>query len=84
VQAGYGGYLYGVDGRLASSVVDRWFGVGTNAPAPLSLRGAQRPDSRAITSHAYQATTAQEVADAIPDFLAEAEYLRDELRRRLA
>jgi nucleotidyltransferase substrate binding protein (TIGR01987 family) len=41
-------------------------------------------DSRAKTSHAYHATTAQEVADAIPGFLAEAEYLRDELQRRLA
>ncbi|MEA2775193.1 MAG: hypothetical protein QOF90_599 [Acetobacteraceae bacterium] len=41
-------------------------------------------DSRAKTSHTYHAKTAQEVADAIPAFLAEAEYLRDELRRRLA
>jgi nucleotidyltransferase substrate binding protein (TIGR01987 family) len=41
-------------------------------------------DSRAKTSHAYHAKTAQEVASAIPGFLAEAEYLRDELRKRLA
>ena len=41
-------------------------------------------DLRARTSHTYQAETAQQVAAAIPDFLAEAEYLRDELRKRLA
>ena len=41
-------------------------------------------DSRAKTSHAYQAKTAQEVATSIPNFLAEAEFLRDELRKRLA
>jgi nucleotidyltransferase substrate binding protein (TIGR01987 family) len=41
-------------------------------------------DSRAKTSHTYHAKTPQEVADAIPAFLAEAEYLRDELRKRLA
>jgi nucleotidyltransferase substrate binding protein (TIGR01987 family) len=41
-------------------------------------------DSRAKTSHAYHAKTAQEVAEAIPGFLAEAEYLRDTLRKRLA
>jgi nucleotidyltransferase substrate binding protein (TIGR01987 family) len=41
-------------------------------------------DSRAKTSHAYHAKTAQEVADSIPGFLAEAEFLRDQLRRRLA
>ena len=41
-------------------------------------------DSRAKTSHAYHAKTAQEVAEAIPGFLTEAEYLRDELRKRLA
>jgi nucleotidyltransferase substrate binding protein (TIGR01987 family) len=41
-------------------------------------------DSRAKTSHAYHAKTAQEVAKTIPGFLAEAEYLRDELRKRLA
>ena len=40
-------------------------------------------DSRAKTSHAYHAKTAQEVAESIPAFLAEAEYLRDELRKRL-
>jgi len=40
-------------------------------------------DLRARTSHAYHAEIAQQVASAIPDFLAEAEYLRDELRRRL-
>jgi nucleotidyltransferase substrate binding protein (TIGR01987 family) len=41
-------------------------------------------DARAKTSHAYHAKTAQEVASSIPGFLAEAEYLRDELRKRLA
>ena len=41
-------------------------------------------DWRAKTSHAYQAKIAQGVAEAIPGFLAEAEFLRDELRRRLA
>ena len=40
-------------------------------------------DARASTSHAYYAKTAQDVADSIPGFLAEAEYLRDELRKRL-
>ncbi len=41
-------------------------------------------DSRAKTSRAYHAKTAQEVAESIPGFLAEAEFLRDELRKRLA
>ena len=41
-------------------------------------------DSRAKTSHTYHAKTAQEVAASIPGFLAEAEFLRNELRRRLA
>jgi nucleotidyltransferase substrate binding protein (TIGR01987 family) len=41
-------------------------------------------DSRARTSHAYHAQIAQEVAATIPGFLAEAEYLRDALRKRLA
>ncbi len=41
-------------------------------------------DSRARTSHAYQASIAKEVARSIPAFLAEAEHLTDELRRRLA
>ena len=41
-------------------------------------------DARARTSHAYDAAAAQAVAAAIPGFLAEAEYLRDELQRRLA
>ncbi|MGD0103443.1 MAG: HI0074 family nucleotidyltransferase substrate-binding subunit [Rhodopila sp.] len=40
-------------------------------------------DARAKTSHAYHAKTAQEVAESIPGFLAEAEYLRDALRKRL-
>jgi nucleotidyltransferase substrate binding protein (TIGR01987 family) len=34
-------------------------------------------DLRARTSHTYRAETAEEVALAIPAFLAEAEYLRD-------
>jgi nucleotidyltransferase substrate binding protein (TIGR01987 family) len=41
-------------------------------------------DSRAKTSHAYRAETAREVAQTIPGFLADAEYLRDALRKRLA
>ena len=41
-------------------------------------------DSRTRTSHAYQASIAKKVADSIPAFLAEAEYLTDELRRRSA
>ena len=41
-------------------------------------------DARAKTTHAYHAGIAQEVAEAIPAFLAEAEHLRDELRKRLA
>jgi nucleotidyltransferase substrate binding protein (TIGR01987 family) len=41
-------------------------------------------DLRARTSHACHAEIAQQVASAIPVFPAEAEYLRDELRRRLA
>ena len=41
-------------------------------------------DLRARTDHAYHAETARTVAEAIPGFLAEAEYLRDELRKRLA
>ena len=40
-------------------------------------------DLRARTSHAYQAGIAEAVALAIPDFLVEAEHLRDALRRRL-
>ncbi len=39
-------------------------------------------DLRARTSHAYHAETAKAVAAAIPDFLAEAEFLRDILRTR--
>jgi nucleotidyltransferase substrate binding protein (TIGR01987 family) len=46
-------------------------------------------DFRARTSHTYHAETAhaetaRQVVEAIPAFLAEAEYLRDELRKRLA
>lgn len=42
-------------------------------------------DLRARTSHTYRAETAQQqVADAIPAFLAEAEFLRDQLQSRLA
>ncbi len=40
-------------------------------------------DQRARTSHIYHADVAREVAAAIPAFLAEAEFLRDELRKRL-
>jgi nucleotidyltransferase substrate binding protein (TIGR01987 family) len=41
-------------------------------------------DLRARTSHTYRAETARAVAEAIPAFLTEAEYLRDQLRSRLA
>jgi nucleotidyltransferase substrate binding protein (TIGR01987 family) len=41
-------------------------------------------DMRARTSHAYLAAIAEQVAASIPDFLEEATYLRDQLRRRLA
>lgn len=40
-------------------------------------------DLRARTSHTYRAETAEQVAAAIPPFLAEAEYLRDQLKVRL-
>jgi nucleotidyltransferase substrate binding protein (TIGR01987 family) len=40
-------------------------------------------DARAKTSHAYHADIARQVADGVPAFLAEAEHLRDELRKRL-
>jgi nucleotidyltransferase substrate binding protein (TIGR01987 family) len=40
-------------------------------------------DLRARTSHTYRAETAQQVANAVPAFLAEAEYLCDQLRSRL-
>jgi len=39
---------------------------------------------RALTSHTYNATTAEQVVAAIPGFLQEAEHLVAELRRRLA
>ena len=41
-------------------------------------------DLRARSSHSYQVETAQQVAEAIPGFLAEAEYLCDQLKARLA
>jgi nucleotidyltransferase substrate binding protein (TIGR01987 family) len=41
-------------------------------------------DLRARTSHTCRAETARAVAEAIPAFLTEAEYLRDQLRSRLA
>ena len=41
-------------------------------------------DMRARTSHTYAAGIAAQVVDAIPGFLAEATYLRDQLARRLA
>jgi nucleotidyltransferase substrate binding protein (TIGR01987 family) len=40
-------------------------------------------DLRAQTSHTYREETAQQVAETIPAFLAEAEHLRDQLRSRL-
>jgi len=41
-------------------------------------------DMRSRTSHAYAAAIAEQVVAEIPDFLAEANHLRDELLRRLA
>jgi len=41
-------------------------------------------EMRARSSHTYDAEVAAQVADAIPAFLEEAEYLYAELRRRLA
>ena len=40
-------------------------------------------EMRTRTSHTYDEETALQVVAAIPDFLAEAEHLRDELARRL-
>ena len=40
-------------------------------------------DMRTRTSHAYAATVAAQVVAGIPDFLAEAKYLVDQLRQRL-
>jgi nucleotidyltransferase substrate binding protein (TIGR01987 family) len=40
-------------------------------------------DARARNSHTYQAKVAQDVAEAIPGFLMEAKYLRDELLNRV-
>ena len=40
-------------------------------------------EMRAKTSHTYAEDTALQVVAGIPDFLAEAEHLRDELSRRL-
>jgi nucleotidyltransferase substrate binding protein (TIGR01987 family) len=40
-------------------------------------------DLRARTSHTYRAETAEQVAAAIPAFLAEAIYLRDQLQDRI-
>ena len=40
-------------------------------------------DMRARTSHTYAAAVAEQVAAGIPDFLAEAMYLRDQLQQRL-
>ncbi|MDE8346712.1 MAG: nucleotidyltransferase substrate binding protein [Acidocella sp.] len=41
-------------------------------------------DMRSKTSHTYDAAKALQVVAGIPAFLAEAVFLRDELRRRLA
>jgi nucleotidyltransferase substrate binding protein (TIGR01987 family) len=41
-------------------------------------------EMRAKTSHTYDEDTALQVVAAIPDFLLEAEYLREELARRRA
>lgn len=41
-------------------------------------------DMRAKTSHTYDEAVALEVVAGIPDFIAEAQHLRDELARRIA
>jgi hypothetical protein len=41
-------------------------------------------DLRARTSHTYAAAVAMQVVNCIPDFLAEAAHLRDQLRQRMA
>lgn len=41
-------------------------------------------DMRARTSHTYAAAVAAQVVSGIPEFLAEAMHLRDQLQRRLA
>lgn len=40
-------------------------------------------DMRSKTSHTYDVAKALQVVAAIPDFLAEAEFLRDQLRQRV-
>jgi nucleotidyltransferase substrate binding protein (TIGR01987 family) len=40
-------------------------------------------DMLARTSHTYAAAVARQVVEAIPDFLAEVSFLRDQLRQRL-
>ena len=40
-------------------------------------------EMRARTSHTYHEDTARAVVSMIPDFVAEAQFLRDELKRRL-
>jgi nucleotidyltransferase substrate binding protein (TIGR01987 family) len=40
-------------------------------------------DMRARSSHTYAAAIAEQVAAGIPEFLADATYLRDQLQRRL-
>jgi nucleotidyltransferase substrate binding protein (TIGR01987 family) len=40
-------------------------------------------DMRARTSHTYAAAVAKQVVECVPDFLAEATYLRDQLRQRV-
>jgi nucleotidyltransferase substrate binding protein (TIGR01987 family) len=40
-------------------------------------------EMRGKTSHTYAEKTALEVVNSLPDFLAEARFLRDQLRRRL-
>ena len=41
-------------------------------------------DMRARTSHTYSAAVAEAIVRDIPDFLADAVFLRDALRQRLA
>ena len=41
-------------------------------------------DMRARTSHTYAVAVAKQVVECIPDFLAEAMYLRDQLRQHLS
>jgi len=49
----------------------------------LDSRRPPYPEMRARTSHTYATPVAMQVVNCIPDFLAEATHLRDQLRQRL-